>query len=368
MKRDSKRRAAHPLAQRARSEGAPLIDDAGGERVEVTFLCAGQTQPGLSGDFTDWAGLNGSGAPLAMQRVARGLWARTLDLPREAYVEYAFVVGGRRRLDRRNPLRSDNGLGGHNSALYLPGAQPEPRRHRGRGVAHGAVTRHVIDDSDAIVGGRRAVHVYQPPGVGPGEAVPMLVVLDGNEYLRRASVCEIADNLIHEGRIRPIAMALVEHHPEERFIEYACSDAHALFLSHDVPALVRRQVTVLETPGAHGLLGASLGGVMALYTALRAPRVFGRVLAQSGAFSVDVDGAIETDLVVFDLVERLPARPLRVYLDVGAMEGLVAVNRRMRDALAAKGHDVTYREYAGGHNYPRWRDDLANGLVALFGS
>jgi enterochelin esterase family protein len=50
------------------------------------------------------------------------------------------------------------------------------------------------------------------------------------------------------------------------------------------------------------------------------------------------------------------------------MPDMVAVNRHMRDVLKAKGYDVTYREYAGGHDYVWWRSGLADGLIALLGS
>jgi len=46
---------------------------------------------------------------------------------------------------------------------------------------------------------------------------------------------------------------------------------------------------------------------------------------------------------------------------------LLDSNRRMRDALAARGIPTSYREYAGGHDYACWRGGLADGLIALLG-
>ncbi len=70
--------------------------------------------------------------------------------------------------------------------------------------------------------------------------------------------------------------------------------------------------------------------------------------------------------MVIPLVEHLPVPPLKVWLDVGRYEWLLAANREMRDLLARRGFDYNYREFNAGHNYPAWRDDVWRGLEWLF--
>ena len=103
--------------------------------------------------------------------------------------------------------------------------------------------------------------------------------------------------------------------------------------------------------------------VMALYTGLRAPQVFGRVLSQSAALDMS-----KPDSVVFDLVRHGPLPPLRIWLNVGRYEWLLDGNRRMHGLLGEKGYDLVYREYNGGHNYPSWRDQVGAGLEVMFGA
>ncbi len=63
----------------------------------------------------------------------------------------------------------------------------------------------------------------------------------------------------------------------------------------------------------------------------------------------------------------MPRRPLKIWMDVGRYEWLLAANRRLHELLQEREYDVTYREYNAGHNYPAWRDDLAHGLEVAFG-
>ena len=106
-----------------------------------------------------------------------------------------------------------------------------------------------------------------------------------------------------------------------------------------------------------------MGGLMALYTGLRLPKYFGRVLSQSGAFF-----APDLTSIIGDLVCHLPHPPgMKLWMDVGRLEFLLPGNRRMHRLLMQKGYHHAYREYPGGHNYTSWSNDLSRGLEALFG-
>lgn len=342
------------LEQRARAEGTPVIN---GEKA--TFVWRGRKPVSVAGDFLDW-----SGEPIPLKEVAPGLWTHTLKLPRDTYVEYAFQdAKGRRVRDPLNERLTSNGFGDFNHYFHMPESQPTPLAQRQRGVPRGTVTRHLVETHEFCVGRQRAVHLYAPPTSKP---CPLVVVFDGPDFLRRAKLPTLVDNLIAQGRIRPIALAMVANGGPARTVEYTCSEATVAFLLDKVLPLARSELRLVDEkrePGVHGVLGASLGGLIALYTGLRAPQVFGRVLSQSGAFSV-----WNRDFVVFDLARRAPSRPLDVWMDCGHFEALVEGNERILPVLRASGHRAEYREYHGGHNYSAWRDDVWRGLEWLFGT
>jgi enterochelin esterase family protein len=101
------------------------------------------------------------------------------------------------------------------------------------------------------------------------------------------------------------------------------------------------------------------------------------VWSQSGAFWRGAEAS--NDAPYEWLTQRVKASPrkdIRFYLDVGELEdhptlggagpNLRDANRRLRDALNAKGYDVTYAEVPNGNHGPEWwRSRLATGIVAL---
>ena len=297
------------LLQRLKTEGNPLID---GETA--TFLWEGDSAPHLIDDSHNW-----EENPQPLQRIAPKLWTCSLNLTRDTYLEYAFLNTGsdERVCDPHNKHHVNNGVGSYNHFFYMPDAAPTPLVRKRKGVTTGTISKHITRTWMLAENSKRTVHLYHPP---TDEAVPLLVVYDGNDYLRRGKLAVIVDNLIAEKRIHPLAMAFLHHGGRRRFVEYACSEATLAWLDHDVLPLARRELNLLDIekhPGAYGVLGASMGGLMALYTGLRMPQVFGKVLSQSGAFHFE-----QFDTISVDMVQHLPKRDIRIWMDAGKLCGI----------------------------------------------
>lgn len=350
------------LLERAKREGAPLID---GE--EVTFVWEGEKAPVLMNDITGWWE---AGQSPPMRQVEPGVWATTLSIPRTAFIEYAYAVdvaagadwNKSRALDPLNPRVKSNGVGAFNNYFYMPEAHPTPLIKRKRGIARGKLTRHKVATFGLAAGKERAVMLYQPP---TDEPTPLVLVLDGYDYVNQAKMPAILDNLIAQNRIRPIALVMPQNGRDARTVEYGCTDITYSFFRWCLRPLAQQHLHLIDVdahPGAWAVMGASMGGLMSLYLGLRNPHIFGRVLSQSGAFTMS-----DHDMIVYDLVQHGVSRSLKIWMDCGRYDFLLDASRRMAPLLQEKGYDVTYQEYMGGHNYYAWRDDLADGLIALFG-
>jgi len=329
----------------------PLI-----EGENVTFVWHGPVPPALLGDFNNW---DIDQALFLEETKKPNVWKYTMQLPRDAYMEYAYMLNGERLNDPYNPRLSFNGEDADNNYFYMSDGTPTTLVKRRRDIPRGEVTRHVLYSDWLLVGGKRKVHLYQP---ATSEPSPLLVVFDGNDYRRRAKLVKIVDNLIAQERIRPLALAMVANRKKARGVEYACNDATLGFLASNLLPFAQEKLNLIDVrahPGAYGVMGASMGGLISLYSAIRLPEIFGYVLSQSGGF--------DEEFVLTDLIRLSDPMPLKIWMDVGVFDFLYEENIRMHALLQSKGYDVTFAEYAGGHNYPAWRNDVWRGLEALFG-
>jgi enterochelin esterase-like enzyme len=347
----------------ALESGNPVIHE-----DRATLIWEGDSAPQLLSDLNGWdvarkPKLFKRASPTSKLTSTKTIWACSLIVPRDAYVEYAFYDPDSQEkvLDPLNENTVSNGVGGHNNFFYMPESKPTPFSMRRSDVRAGALTRHRVSTDYLQDDAKRDVYLYKPPISGP---VPLLIVYDGYDYLHRGKLAIIVDNLIAEKRIHPIAIAFLQNGKSRRNVEYFCSDATITWLDREILPLARKHLRLLniqENPGAYGVLGASAGGLMSMYTGLRMPEIFGNVLCQSGVFAIE-----ERDLAVVDLVRYSHAREINIWMDVGTLDELLEDNRRMIALLDKRQYNVIYREFSAGHNYTAWRDDIWHGLEAMF--
>ena len=340
--------------RRALEAGNPVV-----QGNKATFLWQGDSAPHLISDVYGWEEKPKPFKPTSDPAI----WSCSLTLPRDAYVEYVFYDPSTQEkvFDPLNGKTVSNGMGSRNHFFYMPETMPSPFSMRRADVRSGTITRHRVDAGFLQDDSERDVYLYKPPATG---AVPLLIVFDGYDYLHRARLATIVDNLIADRRMQPIALAFLQNGRSRRTVEYFCSDATIYWLDREVLPLARKHLRLLnpaDHPGAYGVLGASAGGLMSFYTGLRMPDIFGKVLSQAAVFSIEGRDSAAVDLVRFG-----QGRNLQLWMDVGILDDLLEDNRRMIALLDKRQYNVIYREFSAGHNYTAWRDDIWRGLESMF--
>lgn len=315
----------------------------------------------LVGDFTDWL-RQGSAI-----RVQPGQ-AVTLTFPRDSWIEYAWLdEQGEPFADPDNAQKSLNpwweyprvaqvGRYAQHPLWQLPEATQKGQAHR-------------LGWESQIFPGRRRAIVYTPYGHQSG-SLPIYYIQDGVAFHRVGRLGDLMDKALQAGLIEPALLVFVE--PNDRNEEYYLNDRYLDFLTGEVFPQVEG---VWAIPSVRGLWGASLGGLISLYLGSRHPDLFGRVVSHSGAFiaapgardaqgEVDVIGAGEW---LAGQLTQMPPRHLRLSLDAGTVEWLLAPNRRMAALASDLNIDHQYREYPSGHNWVTWRQALPEALLYMQG-
>jgi enterochelin esterase family protein len=242
------------------------------------------------------------------------------------------------------------------------------------GVPRGTTELHRL--RSAILGNERRVWAHLPPDFDPGGSYTVLVVFDGWAYVNLVPAPAILDNLLAAGRIPPVVAIMPDSLDQEtRNVELPGHEPFVRFLTDELLPWAGERWGIEPVADRTIVAGSSFGGLAAVHAAFERPDVFGNVLSQSGSFGWGVEGGREHEWLT-NRIEAAERRPVRFWLTIGSLEdntrpaggpsGL-ASNRRLRDVLVAKGNDVTYSEYSGGHDYACWRGSLADGLIALAG-
>ena len=261
------------------------------------------------------------------------------------------------------------------SLVELPGALPQPWINRSPEAPAGKLEEKKLKST--ILDNERKAWVYTPAGYNTsGPPYGLAVIFDGFAYTLLVPTPIILDNLLAKGMMPPIVAVVLDNPtPNSRNFELPCNPKFADFLAKEVVPWMRENYHVTKESSQTVVAGSSYGGLAATYAGFSHPEVFGNVISQSGSFWWKPKGDSEHEWLTRQFAAS-PVLPVRFYLDVGLLErgptpddgpDQVVVNRHMRDVLQAKGYNVHYREFYGGHEYLNWRGTFADALLLLFG-
>jgi enterochelin esterase-like enzyme/precorrin-6B methylase 2 len=366
--------------------GSPLIEPITGNEHDrlVTFLCRNGKYDAKIGLVSNLTGRMGDYEKM-QQLHGTDIWYITHQLPSDTRETYQLSIGGQDITDPLNPrkfrfpLDEDTGVGGWESSIFeLPDSPSQPWSSSQPDIPAGQVVKHYYQSE--ILGNEYPIWIYTPPDYSPdGEPYGFLLMLDGWFYVNLIPAPTILDNLLAEDKLPPLVAIMIGSlsYGEVRKRDYGCYPPYIDFLTQELLPWVRQKVHLTDDPNQTAIVGASRGGLMAGYIALRLPDVFGNVISQSGSFGWKPEGDNEQVWLARQYAAS-PKAPLRFYLEAGLFEtdlmmvdgfsiNLLASNRHLRDVMQAKGYPVFYREFSGGHSTVIWRGTLADGLLALLG-
>jgi enterochelin esterase family protein len=352
--------------------------------------------------------VTGIGARLAMAKNEQGVWSATTEVLKPDIYAYSFSVDGATFNDPGNPLVKPAYGNAGQSEVVVPG--PEVSWAPGKDVPRGAVTRHFYHS--AVAGDDRDYWVYTPAGYDPKrqEPYPTLYLLhglsdDSNTWIETGAANVILDNLIAQGKAKPMVMVNPLGYGlaggPATAMGATMMPSYARTVLEEVMPQVEKDYNVSKDRNERAIAGLSMGGAEAAFVGLNHLDRFAWICSMSGAYVMwpravapappaapaapttpaappaaggrgggrggqSVDSAtIEKNFPNLDAKANSEIRML--WIICGSDDSLLGVNRSFEEWLKAKDVRFTSLEVPGyAHVWPLWRQNLTDLAPLLF--
>ena len=282
--------------------------------------------------------------------------------------------------DPHNPVTCTNRRGFVQSVVSLPLAPAWPLgqwpvfsddaagagRFDGGGLGAGrgdadAGRLDVVADLDTL---GRQIWVYTPAPISRTQSYPVLLVLDGEVWLKRHHLHLALAQLMDAGLIAPAYIVFIDSGgTEQRWQELGESESDfGRYLSGLLLNWLKTHYAISPKPADRVVIGQSLGALTVLRTLVGYPQLIGVGISQSASLWQDV---LFSELNALDATQT-PLAGTRAWIEVGSQEWILApLQPKAVHQLRKAGMQVKDMVYNGGHDYACWRINLASALMQL---
>lgn len=217
----------------------------------------------------------------------------------------------------------------------------------------------VVADLDTL---GRQIWVYTPALIDRAQSWPVLLVLDGEVWLKRHHLHLALAQLMDAGLIAPAYIVFIDSGgTEQRWQELGDSDFGG-YLSGQLLNWLKTHYAISPKPAERVVIGQSLGALTVLRTLVGYPQLIGSGISQSASLWQEV---FFGELNALDAMAR-PLAGSRAWIEVGSQEWILApLQPKAVCQLREAGMQVKDMVYNGGHDYACWRINLASALMHL---
>lgn len=210
----------------------------------------------------------------------------------------------------------------------------------------------------------RKIWVYTPALISRSQSWPVLLVLDGEVWLKRHHLHLALAQLMDAGLIAPAYIVFIDSGgTEQRWQELGDSESDfGGYLSGQLLNWLKTHYAISPNPADRVVIGQSLGALTVLRTLVAYPQLIGAGISQSASLWQDV---LFSELNALDATQT-PLAGTRAWIEVGSQEWILApLQPKAVHQLRKVGMQVKDMVYNGGHDYACWRINLASALMQL---
>ena len=219
----------------------------------------------------------------------------------------------------------------------------------------------VVADLDTL---GRQIWVYTPALIDRAQSWPVLLVLDGEVWLKRHHLHLALAQLMDAGLIAPAYIVFIDSGgTEQRWQELGDSESDfGGYLTGPLLNWLKTHYAISPKPADRVVIGQSLGALTVLRTLVAYPQLIGAGISQSASLWQDV---LFSELNALDATQT-PLAGTRAWIEVGSQEWILApLQPKAVHQLRKAGMQVKDMVYNGGHDYACWRINLASALMHL---
>lgn len=331
-----------------------------------------------------WNGYRTDG--MEMSKDETGLWSVTVARPEPELYTYTFVVDGVAMLDPANVFVQRDGsrylnavlVNGGYADIYAESARPGNLEH----------VWYQSAENDML----RRMYVYTPFGYNRDDKktkYPVLYLLHGgggdeDAWSTLGRTCQILDNLIAEGKAKPMIVVMPNGNPnqyaaqtlgipvKENIKTYDSVFDNYTSLVADILPYVESHYNVIAKRTGRAVAGLSMGGGQSFFIAFRNTKIFANV----GVFSSGLIGASAIGGKPFDPESYFKGIYKKhskydkfdvLYLSCGEQDGRIDGMTEFRDKLLGYGYKgVVWEQYPGNHEWKVWRRNLSSFVQQIF--
>lgn len=355
--------------------------------VTFRFIAPNAKNVMIAGDFLPTkkgnpvGGMVGSGLA-SMIKDEKGIWTYTSKPLESELYSYLFVVDDVATIDLNHPyvFRDFATL----CNVFIVG-NGQADLYKVNDIPHGSLS-HRWYDSEKL-GMDRRINIYTPPGYEKsGEKYPVLYLLHGaggdeDEWVNFGRAAQIMDNLIYQGKAKPMIVVMPNGHagmeaaPGEsswgfykpKHLTKGTMDGAFEASFGEIIDFVEANYRVISDKAHRAIAGLSMGGFHAFHISRYYPNTFDYVGLFSAAIMErkDVTGGIYSNIDV--TLQRQRDNGLKLYwIGIGNEDFLYDANKQLRTKLDSIGLKYTYMETDGGHIWKNWRIYLTEFVPLLF--
>ena len=225
-----------------------------------------------------------------LTKADNGVWSVAIGPLNPDVYTYDFTIDGVRTLDPKNPhyKKGQNNL---SNIFEMPGKESEYCAVRN--VPHGKV--ETVWFASTVMNNTGSMHVYTPPGYEKMKnKLPVLYLQHGGgdddaSWTTVGKANFILDNLLADGKVKPMLVVMAMGHPAPGFFMQPGTDTDPFYKQFftDIVPYIESHYNVSAKREDRAFAGLSMGGIQALNMAIFHPDKFGYVLPLSTGYFPD---------------------------------------------------------------------------------